>query len=110
MEHLGLSNVTEVTFAFDKKSFWGGDQNGGSFASMYVYGRREHSFFSDRADGRRDMRHRDSEVQRTACFHTEAQRLRERQNLFLFTATTTARETEDGLEDGLAKPKPFAVL
>ena len=44
-------------------------------------------------------------------YDTEAQRLRERQNLFfLFTATTTARETENGVEDGLAKPKPFAFL
>ena len=54
-------------------------------------------FFLDRSDGAGDMRHRDSEAQRKA-------------NLFFVTATTTARETEDGLKDGLAKFKPFAVL
>ncbi len=47
MERLGLASVTYVQLFFDKKSFWGGVSFRASVDSMYVYGRREQSFFSD---------------------------------------------------------------
>ena len=70
----------------------------GTLSPVYVYmeGRGD-LFFSDRDDGRRDMRHRDSEAQRTA-------------NLFLVTATTTARETENGMVNGLAPAELLVAL
>ena len=114
MENPGLASFTYEKLFFDKKSFWGDATNRASFARIYIYGRRGHSFFIW-ADGAGNMRLRDSEVQRLP---PEADLRQRMADLFLIKATlrrgsgqaTTTRETENGLEDGLAKPKPFAVL